>query len=129
MNHATSNIISSIVYGSRFEYSDPQFKAMVARANENIRIVGSASIQVSIPISHRLQKYNSILFRKNVVIEWGLQCNIQFTKSYASWIVMWMYVVHVYNVFMVHFCEWNIYYYFSTCGDSCTTFFPGLENG
>ncbi|KAK0148775.1 Cytochrome P450 2K1 [Merluccius polli] len=46
MNHAASNIISSIVYGSRFEYSDPQFKAMVARANENIRIVGTASIQL-----------------------------------------------------------------------------------
>ncbi|CAL8266077.1 unnamed protein product [Merluccius merluccius] len=46
MNHAASNIISSIVYGSRFEYSDPQFKAMVARANENIRIFGTAPIQL-----------------------------------------------------------------------------------
>lgn len=46
LNWATSNIISSIVYGSRFEYSDPRFVTMVGRANESIRITGSASIQV-----------------------------------------------------------------------------------
>uniref|UniRef100_A0A8C4ZXA7 Cytochrome P450 2K1-like n=1 Tax=Gadus morhua TaxID=8049 RepID=A0A8C4ZXA7_GADMO len=46
MNHAASNIIAFIVYGSRFEYSDPQFKGMVNRANENIRIIGTAPIQL-----------------------------------------------------------------------------------
>uniref|UniRef100_A0A3B4U9M0 Cytochrome P450 2K1-like n=1 Tax=Seriola dumerili TaxID=41447 RepID=A0A3B4U9M0_SERDU len=46
VNYATSNIISSIVYGSRFEYDDPRFKNLVRRANETIRIVGSASIQL-----------------------------------------------------------------------------------
>uniref|UniRef100_A0AAY5EWV1 Cytochrome P450, family 2, subfamily N, polypeptide 13 n=1 Tax=Electrophorus electricus TaxID=8005 RepID=A0AAY5EWV1_ELEEL len=38
--------IFSIVYGSRFEYSDPRFQNMVNRSNENIRITGSASIQL-----------------------------------------------------------------------------------
>ncbi|XP_033827150.1 cytochrome P450 2K1-like [Periophthalmus magnuspinnatus] len=46
VNYATSNIISSIVYGSRFEYDDPRFKNMVARANENIQLSGSASVQL-----------------------------------------------------------------------------------
>ncbi|XP_022520833.2 cytochrome P450 2K1 [Astyanax mexicanus] len=46
VNNAVSNIISSIVYGSRFEYSDPQFKEMVNRANENVRIGGSAPIRL-----------------------------------------------------------------------------------
>ncbi|KAJ4932605.1 hypothetical protein JOQ06_011023 [Pogonophryne albipinna] len=46
LNHATSNIISSIVYGSRFEYNDPRFKEMVRRANQTICIVGSAQIQL-----------------------------------------------------------------------------------
>ncbi|KAL7860974.1 hypothetical protein AOLI_G00173230 [Acnodon oligacanthus] len=46
VNHAVSNVISAIVYGSRFEYSDPLFKDMVAWTNENVRLVGSASIQV-----------------------------------------------------------------------------------
>ncbi|XP_076838198.1 cytochrome P450 2K1-like [Brachyhypopomus gauderio] len=46
MSHAVSNVISSIVYGDRFEYSDPQFKAMVNRANENIRIGGSVPIRI-----------------------------------------------------------------------------------
>lgn len=46
LNYATSNVISAIVYGSRFQYSDPQFKEMVNRANENIKISGSPSMQV-----------------------------------------------------------------------------------
>ncbi|XP_036446004.1 cytochrome P450 2K1-like [Colossoma macropomum] len=46
VNYAVSNIISSIVYGSRFEYSDPCFKQMVNRANENVRIGGSAPIRL-----------------------------------------------------------------------------------
>ncbi|CAJ1075060.1 hypothetical protein L3Q82_014178%2C partial [Xyrichtys novacula] len=46
MNHATSNVISSIVYGSRFEYDDPRFKCMVKTANHTISIVGSAQIQL-----------------------------------------------------------------------------------
>ncbi|XP_045889188.1 cytochrome P450 2K1-like [Micropterus dolomieu] len=46
LNYATSNIISSIVYGNRFEYNDPRFKNLVRRTNENIRITGSAPIQL-----------------------------------------------------------------------------------
>lgn len=46
VNYATSNIISSIVYGSRFEYNDPIFTNMVGRANESICLAGSKSIQL-----------------------------------------------------------------------------------
>ncbi|KAM3862951.1 cytochrome P450 2K1-like [Diretmus argenteus] len=46
MNYATSNIISSIVYGSRFDYADPLFKGMVDRTNDNIHLVASAPIQL-----------------------------------------------------------------------------------
>ncbi|KAL7849989.1 hypothetical protein SRHO_G00193380 [Serrasalmus rhombeus] len=46
VNYAVSNIISAIVYGSRFEYNDPLFKDMVHRANEIIKLTGSASIQL-----------------------------------------------------------------------------------
>ncbi|KAF4115666.1 hypothetical protein G5714_003155 [Onychostoma macrolepis] len=46
VNYAVSNIISSIVYGSRFEYTDPQFTAMVDRANENVGVAGSTSVMV-----------------------------------------------------------------------------------
>ncbi|KAM3597994.1 uncharacterized protein V6R79_012207 [Siganus canaliculatus] len=46
INLATSNIICSIVYGSRFEYDDPRFKTMVKRANEVISINGSKSVQL-----------------------------------------------------------------------------------
>ncbi|XP_056117727.1 cytochrome P450 2K1-like [Rhinichthys klamathensis goyatoka] len=46
VNYAVSNIISSIVYGSRFEYTDPQFKEMVDRATESVRILGSAPMML-----------------------------------------------------------------------------------
>ena len=46
VNYAASNVISAIVYGDRFEYTDPVFQAMVNRDNETIHLTGSAAIQV-----------------------------------------------------------------------------------
>ncbi|CAB1330209.1 unnamed protein product [Coregonus sp. 'balchen'] len=46
INYAVSNIICSIVYGSRFEYSDPRFRRSVDQANEAIQLGGSVSIQL-----------------------------------------------------------------------------------
>ncbi|XP_071323939.1 cytochrome P450 2K1-like [Trachinotus anak] len=46
MNYAVSNIICSLVYGSRFEYDDPEFTSLVDRTNRNSKLVGSPSIQV-----------------------------------------------------------------------------------
>jgi len=46
VDYAVSNIISSIVYGSRFEYTDPQFQEMVKRSHESISITGSPSMMV-----------------------------------------------------------------------------------
>ncbi|KAK0150357.1 Cytochrome P450 2K1 [Merluccius polli] len=43
---AASNIISSIIYGHRFEYDDPLFKEMVDSNNESIKLTGSVAIQV-----------------------------------------------------------------------------------
>ncbi|XP_071375995.1 cytochrome P450 2K1-like [Centroberyx affinis] len=46
VNDAVSNIICTIVYGSRCEYNDPEFTTMVNRASENIQLTGSPSIQL-----------------------------------------------------------------------------------
>ncbi|XP_061901027.1 cytochrome P450 2K4-like [Entelurus aequoreus] len=46
INYAVSNIICSIVYGSRFEYDDPEFTAMVDGMNRKIQLAGSPSAQV-----------------------------------------------------------------------------------
>ncbi|XP_041673056.1 cytochrome P450 2K1-like isoform X2 [Cheilinus undulatus] len=46
VNRAVSNIISSIVYGNRFEYDDPVFISMVDRAVKNTQLMGSASLQL-----------------------------------------------------------------------------------
>ncbi|KAM9339494.1 cytochrome P450 2K1-like [Symphorus nematophorus] len=46
INYAVSNIISSIVYGSRFNYDDPEFTSQVARTNRNMQLAGTPSIQI-----------------------------------------------------------------------------------
>ncbi|KAM3598030.1 uncharacterized protein V6R79_012537 [Siganus canaliculatus] len=46
VGYAVSNIICSVVYGKRFEYDDPVFKSMVARANKNTQLLGSPTIQL-----------------------------------------------------------------------------------
>ncbi|XP_028979791.2 cytochrome P450 2K1 isoform X2 [Esox lucius] len=46
MYYAVSNIICSIVYGSRFEYSDPRFRRSVDRVNEIFKLGGSGSVQL-----------------------------------------------------------------------------------
>lgn len=46
VSYAASNIISGIMYGKRFEYSDPAFQEMVAMDHDSIKVTGSASILV-----------------------------------------------------------------------------------
>uniref|UniRef100_A0A8B9KTE4 Uncharacterized protein n=1 Tax=Astyanax mexicanus TaxID=7994 RepID=A0A8B9KTE4_ASTMX len=46
VNVAISNVICAIIYGSRFDYEDPLFKAMVQRSNENMKNAGSVPIQL-----------------------------------------------------------------------------------
>ncbi|XP_017157561.1 cytochrome P450 2K1-like [Poecilia reticulata] len=43
--YAVSNIICSMVYGSRFEYDDPEFTSMVNRITKGAILFGSPSIQ------------------------------------------------------------------------------------
>uniref|UniRef100_A0A3B3TXX8 Cytochrome P450 2K1-like n=1 Tax=Poecilia latipinna TaxID=48699 RepID=A0A3B3TXX8_9TELE len=68
-NYAVSNIICSMVYGSRFEYSDPEFTTMVDRTNRNVLLTASLSIQVFnaktfIEMVAANQKQNFALFRR-----------------------------------------------------------------
>uniref|UniRef100_A0AAQ4P4C8 Cytochrome P450, family 2, subfamily X, polypeptide 9 n=1 Tax=Gasterosteus aculeatus aculeatus TaxID=481459 RepID=A0AAQ4P4C8_GASAC len=46
INCAVSNIICLIVYGRRFQYSNKEFKLMIDRANDNIRLCGSPSVKL-----------------------------------------------------------------------------------
>ncbi|RVE69524.1 hypothetical protein OJAV_G00078870 [Oryzias javanicus] len=67
LNYATSNIISSIVYGSRFDYDDPRFRNLVSRANETIRFTGYPLIHLynMFPRLFKWTKYRKIIL-KNV---------------------------------------------------------------
>ncbi|KAJ0026529.1 hypothetical protein NQD34_017529 [Periophthalmus magnuspinnatus] len=46
VNCAVSNITSSLVYGSRFEYSDPEFTTIVKYTTTNTQLLGSPSVQI-----------------------------------------------------------------------------------
>ncbi|XP_077442944.1 cytochrome P450 2K1-like [Stigmatopora argus] len=46
VNYAVSNIICSLVFGSRFRYDDPAFTAMVGRTSRAIQIVNGPSLQL-----------------------------------------------------------------------------------
>ncbi|XP_013865520.1 cytochrome P450 2K1 [Austrofundulus limnaeus] len=46
INCATSNVISVLLFGRRFDYKDPVFQAMVQRESEIIRLTGSASVWI-----------------------------------------------------------------------------------
>ncbi|XP_068605731.1 cytochrome P450 2K1-like [Brachionichthys hirsutus] len=46
LTYAASNIISGIMSGRRFEYTDPVFQVMVERDRETIHLMGSASAQI-----------------------------------------------------------------------------------
>ncbi|KAM9354927.1 cytochrome P450 2K1-like [Pholidichthys leucotaenia] len=44
--YAVSNIISSIVYGSRFEYDDPEFTSLVDRTCRRLKLLTSTSVMM-----------------------------------------------------------------------------------
>uniref|UniRef100_A0A3P8NPF6 Cytochrome P450 2K1-like n=1 Tax=Astatotilapia calliptera TaxID=8154 RepID=A0A3P8NPF6_ASTCA len=46
LSYAVSNIICSIVYGSRFEYNDPEFTSLVDRMSRAAKLLGSPSVQM-----------------------------------------------------------------------------------
>ncbi|XP_017280820.1 cytochrome P450 2K1 [Kryptolebias marmoratus] len=46
ISYATSNVISALVFGKRFDYKDPFLNIMMERNYENIRLMSSASIQI-----------------------------------------------------------------------------------
>ncbi|XP_008311807.1 cytochrome P450 2K1-like [Cynoglossus semilaevis] len=46
LNYAVSNIICSMVYGSRFDYDDVEFTSMVDRTNRIIQLAASPAVQL-----------------------------------------------------------------------------------
>ncbi|XP_034046726.1 cytochrome P450 2K1-like [Thalassophryne amazonica] len=86
LSYASSNIICSIVYGSRFEYNDSMFKEMIRLSSDNIRLVGSAEIQLynTFPwLGSLLQKRRLILqnLEKHVAMNKDLIQNLKETLS------------------------------------------------
>ncbi|KAK6169281.1 hypothetical protein SNE40_020362 [Patella caerulea] len=47
---SVSNVISSLVYGQRFDYEDPIFKDFLEKVEENFSVVGSTVVMNALPI-------------------------------------------------------------------------------
>ncbi|XP_059414950.1 cytochrome P450 2K1-like [Carassius carassius] len=76
VNYAMSNIISSIVYGNRFEYTDPRFTEMVDSANENVYFAGSTSMM----IYNIFPWLGPILKQKRIIVKNIVQSRQHMTK-------------------------------------------------
>uniref|UniRef100_A0A7N6FIX8 Cytochrome P450 2K1-like n=1 Tax=Anabas testudineus TaxID=64144 RepID=A0A7N6FIX8_ANATE len=77
VNSSVSNIICSIIYGSRFEYDDPKFTSMVDVANKRIELTGSPLIQMYniypwmfkwLPVRREIHKINNFIKEENFPI-------------------------------------------------------------
>ncbi|XP_048846354.1 cytochrome P450 2K1-like isoform X1 [Brienomyrus brachyistius] len=44
--HTTCNIISSIIYGDRFDYEDPHFQEMVTQTKRNVQLMASPGVLI-----------------------------------------------------------------------------------
>ncbi|KPP58331.1 Cytochrome P450 2K1-like, partial [Scleropages formosus] len=78
---AVSNIISSIIYGSRFDYFDPLCQEMIKCINERIELLGKTAVQLS-------KKYGSVFTvhfgPKKVVVLAGFKTVKEALVNYAD---------------------------------------------
>ncbi|XP_034046108.1 cytochrome P450 2K1-like isoform X1 [Thalassophryne amazonica] len=65
MNYASSNIICSIMFGSRFDYNDPVFKETVWVSTDNLKHVGTAEIQ----LYNMFPWLGSLISKRKVVLQ------------------------------------------------------------
>ncbi|XP_027140509.1 cytochrome P450 2K1-like [Larimichthys crocea] len=66
VSYAVANIISSIMYNTRFDYNDPIYQSIVERDQETIALMGSASLQI----------YNTFPWLRPILKNWKLLMKI-----------------------------------------------------
>ena len=64
--NAMANVICSVVFGKRYEYSDSSFKRLLGILHENTQILGGAALQLVFPILKYLQPSNHRKFKNNI---------------------------------------------------------------
>ncbi|XP_072014714.1 cytochrome P450 2J4-like [Amphiura filiformis] len=70
-NNTSANVICSVVFGQRFEYSDPNFKHLMDILTENFRLTASGGLNVILPIAKYLQTstYRAVIKNRNDVMD------------------------------------------------------------
>ncbi|KAG1966960.1 cytochrome P450 2K1-like isoform X1 [Pimephales promelas] len=80
VNYAVSNIMSSIVYGSRFEYTDSRFTEMVDMINENVRVSGSPSMM----LCNTFPWLGPFLNNKRIIVRNVLKHRAEMTRMFTE---------------------------------------------
>ncbi|XP_042369465.1 cytochrome P450 2K4-like, partial [Plectropomus leopardus] len=92
---AVSNVIGSMVYGSRFEYDDPQFLCILNCISTRVKLADSASIKVYnmfphlfkwIPNRKEFHRLGDVIVKQNLEIISGLKetLNPQMCRSFVD---------------------------------------------
>ena len=66
--NATSNVICSVVFGKRYQYSDPSFTHFLDILDENLKLAGESGLVLFFPLAKYVQ-YTTYTNLKNNIIE------------------------------------------------------------
>ncbi|XP_072035537.1 cytochrome P450 2J4-like [Amphiura filiformis] len=66
IGNAVSNVICSVVFGQRYEYTDEDFKELLAINNQQAEIIGAGGLVLVIPFMKYLRPELCRLFQENV---------------------------------------------------------------
>ena len=64
--NATSNVICSVVFGKRFQYSDPSFTHLLDLLEENVQLTGSSGLVLFFPLAKYLQRTTYVNLKNNI---------------------------------------------------------------
>ena len=64
--NATSNVICSVVFGKRFQYSDPSFTQLLDLLDENVYLTGASGLVLFFPLAKYLQRTTYVNLKNNI---------------------------------------------------------------
>ena len=64
--NATSNVICSVIFGKRFQYSDPSFAHLLDILEENVQLTGASGLVLFFPLAKYLQRTTYVNLKNNI---------------------------------------------------------------
>ncbi|XP_022095852.1 cytochrome P450 2J6-like [Acanthaster planci] len=77
LSNATSNVICSVIFGKRYEYSDEEFTRLLSLLTENVKLLGAGGVLIFFPALRHLP-----------FLSWSqLELNIQKIRNFITTII------------------------------------------